>query len=55
MNFYEYMGRKLRFLLKNKTLTYVSTEGEHALSKMRREQEVKKKRIGKMRGANKYK
>ena len=28
MNFYEYMGKKLHFMFGNRTLTYVSTEGE---------------------------
>ncbi len=35
MNFYEYMGRKLHFIFKNRTLTYISTEGEMALQEYR--------------------
>lgn len=33
MNFYEYMGRKLHFMFRNRALTYVSTEGELAVRK----------------------
>ena len=28
MNFYEYMGKKMKFMFKNQALLYVSTEGE---------------------------
>ena len=35
MNFYEYMGRKLHYIFKNRTLTYISTEGEMALQEYR--------------------
>lgn len=35
MNFYEYMGRKLHFIFKNRALTYISTEGEMALQEYR--------------------
>jgi hypothetical protein len=31
MNFYEYIGKKLHFMFGNRTLTYVSTEGELAV------------------------
>ncbi len=31
MDFYEYMGKKLKFMFANKALTYVSTEGESAI------------------------
>ena len=35
MNFYEYMGRKLHFIFKNRTLTYISTEGETVIRECR--------------------
>lgn len=31
MDFYEYMGKKLKFMFSNQALTYVSTEGEPAI------------------------
>lgn len=31
MDFYEYMGKKIEFMFKNKALTYVSTEGEREI------------------------
>lgn len=40
MNFYEYMGKKLHFMFGNRTLTYVSTEGELAVKEF---EEMKKK------------
>lgn len=45
MNFYEYMGKKLHFMFGNKALTYVSTEGEHAIKQLEAEQneQIKKK------------
>ena len=45
MNFYEYMGKKLHFMFGNRTLTYVSTEGEPAIKQLEAEQneQVKKK------------
>lgn len=45
MNFYEYMGKKLHFMFGNRTLTYVSTEGEPAIKQLEVEQneQVKKK------------
>lgn len=42
MNFYEYMGKKLHFMFGNRTLTYVSTEGELAVKEFEQGQ-VKKK------------
>lgn len=42
MNFYEYMGRKLHFIFKNRTLTYISTEGEPAISEYMTEQNMTK-------------
>ena len=35
MNFYEYMGKKLKFMFSNKPLTYLSTEGELAIAEYR--------------------
>lgn len=35
MNFYEYMGRKLKMLFANRPLAYVSTEGEQVLKEIR--------------------
>ena len=45
MNFYEYMGKKLHFMFGNRTLTYVSTEGELAVKEFEQGQtgQVKKK------------
>ena len=45
MNFYEYMGQKLHFMFGNRTLTYVSTEGELAVKEFEQGQtgQVKKK------------
>lgn len=31
MDFYEYIGKRIHFLFGNKTLTYISTEGEPAI------------------------
>ena len=31
MDFYEYMGKKIKFMFHNQALTYVSTEGEPAI------------------------
>ena len=45
MSFYEVMGRKLRLLLANRPLTYVSTESEHEIRQYRIiEQAEQKKR-----------
>ena len=45
MNFYEYMRKKLHFMFGNRTLTYVSTEGELAVKEFEQGQtgQVKKK------------
>ena len=45
MSFYEYMGKKLHFMFRNKALTYVSTEGEPAIKayEMGQNEQVKKK------------
>lgn len=46
MNFYEYMKKKIYFLFGNKTLTYVSTEGEPAIKEFASDSvgQVKRKR-----------
>ena len=44
MSFYEYMWRKMYFFMNNKTLTYVSTEGEPAIMVYRQETDTDKKR-----------
>lgn len=43
MDFYEYMGRKMRMLFSNHPLVYVSTEGEDAIREMHMEEEIRKK------------
>ena len=47
MSFYEYMGKKLYFLFANRTLTFISTEGESAIKQLEAEQnlQIKKKAI----------
>lgn len=41
MNFYEYMGRKLRMIFTNRPLAYVSTENEGVIKEIRaRETEI---------------
>lgn len=42
MGFYEYMGRKIRMVLSNHPLVYVSTEGEEAIREIRMEEETRK-------------
>lgn len=49
MDFYEYMGKKLKFMFGNKALTYVSTEGEPAIKALEFEQNAKVKK-GKKKG-----
>ena len=45
MSSYEYMGNNLYFLFANRTLTFVSTEGESAIKQLEAEQnlQIKKK------------
>ena len=45
MDFYEYMGKKLKFMFCNKALTYVSTEGEPAIKTFETEDQVAQKGI----------
>lgn len=47
MNFYEYMGKKLHFMLGNKALTFVSTEGEPTIKAFELEQIKQIKKSGK--------
>ena len=47
MTFMEMMKLKLHFAFANQTLTYVSTEGEQAVQKLRQEEETKNKTVGK--------
>lgn len=44
MSFYEYMGKKLYFLFANRTLTFVSTEGESAIKQLEAEQNLRIKK-----------
>ena len=41
MNFYEYMGRKLKMLFANRPLAYVSTESEQVLKEIRVQEKEK--------------
>lgn len=50
MNFYEYMGRKIKMLFANRPLLYVSTEGETVIKECRSEEEVKKATEKKKKG-----
>lgn len=43
MNFYEFMGRKLKMLFANRPLTYVSPEGEETIRQLRMEEEAGRK------------
>lgn len=43
MNFYEFMGRKIRMMFLNRPLVYVSTEGEETIRRIRMEEEAEKK------------
>lgn len=43
MNFYQFMGRKLRMMFANRPLVYVSTESEEIIRGIRMEEETKKK------------
>ena len=47
MTFMEMMKLKLHFAFANQALTYVSTEGEQAVQKLRQEEETKNKTAGK--------
>ena len=47
MDFYEYMGKKLKFMLGNKTLTYASTEGEATIKAFEIENQIAEKGVRK--------
>ena len=47
MGFYEYLGRRLHFLFRNKALTYCSTEGEAAIKAFGEKQDVQGRKRGK--------
>lgn len=47
MTFVEMMKLKLHFAFANRALTYISTEGEQAVQKLRQEEETKNKTVGK--------
>lgn len=55
MDFYEFMGRKIRMMFKNRPLTYVSTEGEEVISKIQMEEEAGKKTAKKRWGSHSVK
>lgn len=42
MNFYQFMGRKMRMLFANRPLAYVSMEGEETIRLIRIEEETEK-------------
>lgn len=44
MSFYEYMGKKLYFLFANRTLTFVSIEGEPVIKQLEAEQNLQIKK-----------
>ena len=52
MTFMEMMKRKLHFAFFNRTLTYVSTEGEQNIRTVRMEEEAEKKKKAKRKGRN---
>ena len=54
MDFYEYMGKKLKFMFSNKPLTYLSTEGELAIAEFQMEEPLTgKKKKGKQKAGKK--
>ena len=52
MSFYEYMGRKIHFMMNNRPLTYVSTEGEQAIIAYRQEMDQTNKKGKKTKGTD---
>ena len=50
MNFYEYMGRKLKMLFANRPLAYVSTENEGVIKEIRARETEKNGRKNKEKG-----
>lgn len=51
MDFYEYMGRKIHFMIGNKALAYISTEGESVIKEL----QMQVNGIGKMGKRKKHK
>lgn len=47
MDFYEYIGKKIKFMFGNKALTYISTEGELTIKAFELEQNAKAKKTSK--------
>lgn len=47
MSFYEYMGKKIHFMIGNKPLLYVSTESDAAIKQLSVESDIKKKAVKK--------
>lgn len=45
MSFYEYMGKKIHFMIGNKPLLYVSTESDAAIKQLSVESDIKKKAV----------
>ncbi|MDE6999655.1 MAG: PrgI family protein [Lachnospiraceae bacterium] len=54
MNFYEYMGRKMRMLFANRPLAYVSTENEGVIKEIRVRETEKNSRKNKGKGDVSY-
>ncbi len=50
MNFYEYMGRKLKMLFANRPLAYISTENEGVIKEIRVHETEKNSRKNKGKG-----
>ena len=50
MNFYEYMGRKLKMLFANRPLAYISTENEGVINEIRVRETEKNSRKNKGKG-----
>ena len=44
MSFYEVTRRRIHFLFGNKDITYISTEGENAIKKLKQEKALEQKR-----------
>lgn len=55
MDFYEFMGRKIRMMFKNRPLTYVSAEGEAVIRKIQMEEDAGKKTAEKRWGSPSFK
>lgn len=53
MSFFETMKRRFHFLFGNREITYVSTEGENAIKKLKMEEAIEQKRKEKVNKKNK--